>query len=196
MRLFSRETLASIPDAFQELSASALERVLPNFMVRTRVAEVPLYELVALFVGMPILYLLTGVLNRILSLDAGVLRLSRNAALPNPRILPPPIRLLLLALAIRWLVSKIPLPLLAREFWPATALVITVVACMWLLMDLISWGESYLVGRSSSGLSGSRREPSGLSLISLSRAGRRRSMTVVSSIARASASARRREVFR
>jgi MscS family membrane protein len=153
--LFSRETLASIPDAFQELSASALERVLPNFIVRTRVAEVPLYELMALFVGIPVLYLLTGVLNGILSLAAGVLRsqLSRNAALPNPRILPPPIRLLLLALAIRWLVSTIPLPLLAREFWPATALVITVVACMWLLMDLNSWGERYLVGhrRSFSG---------------------------------------------
>jgi MscS family membrane protein len=147
--LFSRETLASIPDAFQELSTSALEKYLPEFMVRTRVAEVPLYELVALFVGMPILYLLTGLLNSILGVAVGVLRrqLSRNATLPNPRILPSPVRLLLLALAIRWLVSTIPLPLLAREFWPATALVITVVACMWLLMDVNSWGERYLVGQ-------------------------------------------------
>ena len=31
--LFSRETLASIPDAFQEVSESALERFLPGFMV-------------------------------------------------------------------------------------------------------------------------------------------------------------------
>jgi MscS family membrane protein len=145
--LFSRKTLASIPDAFQELSESALERVLPEFMVRTRVVGIPLYELVALFLGMPLLYLLTGVLNRILSFATGVLRrrLLRNADLLNPLILPPPIRLLLLALAIRSLVARIPLPLLAREFWSITALVITIVACMWLLMLLNSWCERYLV---------------------------------------------------
>jgi hypothetical protein len=74
--LFSRETLASIPDAFQEVSESALERFLLGFMVTTRVADIPLFELVALFVGMPFLYWLTGLLNRILSVAAGALRRS------------------------------------------------------------------------------------------------------------------------
>ena len=84
--LFSRKTLASIPDAFPELNASPLGRFLPDFMITTRVAEIPLFEWVAVFVGMPLLYLLTGVLDRILSLAAGIVRrkLSRNAALPNP----------------------------------------------------------------------------------------------------------------
>ena len=147
--LFSGKTLAWIPDAFQELSESALERFLPDFMIRTRVADIPLFESVAVFVGMPFLYLLTGVLNRILSLAAGIVlrRLSRNPALPNPRVLRPPFRLLLLALAIRWLVSKVPLPLLARQFWSTTALMIVVVACMWLLMLLNESGERYLVRR-------------------------------------------------
>jgi MscS family membrane protein len=58
--LFSRTTLASIPSAFQELNDSALERFLPHFMITTRVAEIPLYEFVAIFLGMP-LYWLTGV---------------------------------------------------------------------------------------------------------------------------------------
>jgi MscS family membrane protein len=80
--------------------------------------------------------------------------LGRNAEPQNPQILPPPIRLLLLALVIRWLVSRIPLPLLARQFWSTTALMITVVACMWLLMLLNGWSERYLVGRRRS-LSGS-----------------------------------------
>ncbi len=84
----------------------------------------------ALFVGMPLLFLLTGVLNRILSMAAGALRrrLRGNADLQNPRILRPPIRLLLVSLAIRWLISKFPLPLLARQFWSTTALMIVVVA--------------------------------------------------------------------
>jgi MscS family membrane protein len=147
--LFSRKTLASIPDAFQELNKSPLERFLPDFMITTQVAEIPLFEWVAIFVGMPLLYLLTGVLNRILSLAAGIVRrkLSRNAALPNPRVLRPPFRLLLLAIVIRWLVSKVPLPLLARQFWSTTALMIVVVACMWLLMLLNERGERSLVRR-------------------------------------------------
>ena len=154
--LFSRETLASIPDAFQEVSESALERFLPGFMVTTRVADIPLFELVALFVGMPFLYWLTGLFNRILSVAAGALRrqLRRNADLANPQIFRPPIRLLLLALIIRWLISSFPLPLLARQFWSTMALMIVVVACMWLLMLLNGWGERYIVGHRC-GLSGS-----------------------------------------
>ena len=154
--LFSRKTLTSIPGAFQELSESALETFLPGFMVTTRVADIPLFELVAFFVGMPLLYWLTGLLNRILSAAAGALRrqLRRNADLANPHILLPPIRLLLLALIIRWLVSRFPLPLLARQFWSTTALMIVVVACMWLLMLLNSRGERYIV-RHRYGLSGS-----------------------------------------
>jgi MscS family membrane protein len=147
--LFSRKTLASIPDAFQELDAFPLGRFLPDFMITTRVAEIPLFEWVAVFVGMPLLYLLTGVLNGILSLAAGIVRrkLSRNSALPNPRVLRPPFRLLLLALAIRWLVSTVPLPLFARQFWSTTALMIVVVACIWLLMLLNEIGERSLVRR-------------------------------------------------
>lgn len=146
--LFSRETLAAIPDAFQEVSESALERFLPSFMVTTRIAEIPLFELVALFVGMPLLYWLTGLLNRIVSVAIGALRrrLRRNADLANPQLFRPPIRLLLLALIIRWLVSSFPLPLLARQFWSTTALMIVVVASMWLLMLLNEWGERYIVG--------------------------------------------------
>jgi len=100
--------------------------------------------------------LLTGMLNRILGLAAGALRrrLRGNADLQNPRILRPPIRLLLVSLAIRWLISKFPLPLLARQFWSSTALIIVVVAIIWLLMLLNSWNERYLVGRRHS-LSGS-----------------------------------------
>jgi len=154
--LFSRKTLASIPDAFQELNANATEELLPDFLVTTRVASVPIFEWLALFVGMPLLYLLTGMLNRILGLAAGALRrrLRGNADLQNPRILRPPIRLLLVSLAIRWLISKFPLPLLARQFWSSTALIIVVVAIIWLLMLLNSWNERYLVGRRRS-LSGS-----------------------------------------
>ena len=116
-------------------------------MITTGGAEIPLFEWVAFFVGMPLLYLLTGVLDRLLSLAVGIMRrqLRRNDSLPNPRVLRPPFQLLLLALVIRWLISKFPLPLLARQFWSSTALMIVVVACICVLMLLNEVGERYLV---------------------------------------------------
>jgi MscS family membrane protein len=147
--LFSRKTLDSIPDVFQELSTPAVEKILPPFLINTRLGTVPLFEWLAVFVGMPVLYLLTGLLNRLIGLLVGSLsrRLLRNPDACNPQILPPPIRLLLLALAIRYLLSRVGLSLLARQFWSVTALVIAIAACVWLLMLLNSWGERYLLKR-------------------------------------------------
>jgi MscS family membrane protein len=156
--LFSRKTLDSISSVYQELSTPAVEKILPGFLVETRVATIPLFEWLAVFVGMPLLYLLTGLLNRLLSPLFGALGryLLRNANVHNPRIVPPPIRLLLLALAIRWLMSRIGISLLARQFWSTTALIIAIAGCVWLLMVLNGWGERYLLGRRRSpNLSGS-----------------------------------------
>ncbi len=154
--LFSRKTLASIPDVYEELSPPVFERILPQFMVTTRVAQIPIFEWLALVLGIPLLYLLTGLLNRVIGSAAGALRRRwcRNPDLQNPQVLPPPIRLFLLAFAIRLLVARAHLPLLARQFWSTTTLIITLVACMWLLLFVNGWGERYLVGRRRS-MSGS-----------------------------------------
>ncbi|HTT23264.1 MAG TPA: mechanosensitive ion channel domain-containing protein [Candidatus Sulfotelmatobacter sp.] len=153
--LFSRETLARIPKVFQELTPPA-EAFLPEFMVKTRVAGIPLFEWVALFVGMPFLYLLTGLLNRALAWTVGTLqrRLKRNPKLESPQFLRVPIRLLLVAAAIYFLVKSFSLPLLARQFWLTVALFLIVVACVWWLLLLNSSAERYLLRRRP-GLSGS-----------------------------------------
>jgi MscS family membrane protein len=154
--LFSRETLQTIPDVFPELNMPAVEKILPEFLVKRRVANIPIFEWLALFVGMPFLYAMTGLLDRLIGFAVGAFRrhLLRNANLQNPKILPPPLRLLLLAFTIRWLLSTVGLPLLARQFWSTTALIIAIAACMWLLILVNGRGERYLVGRRP-GMSGS-----------------------------------------
>jgi MscS family membrane protein len=147
--LFSRQTLDSIPEVFQELSAPRIESILPAFLVNTRLATIPLFEWLAFFVGIPLLYFLIGLLNRLCSFGFNVLgrRLFRNPNLHDLEILPAPIRLLLLAVAMRWLLSRVGLSLLARQFWTTTTLVIAIVACAWLLMLVNRWGERYLLSR-------------------------------------------------
>src|SRR5207302_7287640 len=61
--------------------------------------------------------------------------------------LPKPIRLLLLVWSIRCILSKLSLPLLARQFWSNTATVIAIAACVWLLILVNSWGENHVLVR-------------------------------------------------
>ena len=147
--LFSRKTLKVIPGVFQELSTPAVEKILPQFLVNTRLATIPLFEWLVVLVGMPLVYFFTGILNRLISSAVGALRrhFLRSTEIKNPQILPPPIRLLLLAAAIHWLLSRVGLPLLARQFWSTTTLIIAITACVWLLILLNSWGEHILLRR-------------------------------------------------
>jgi MscS family membrane protein len=153
--LFSGKTLASIPKVFHQLNPPA-EEFLPDFMVSTRVLGVPLFQWIAFFLGLPLLYLAIGLLGRVLSRSAGALRrrLTHNPSLKNPQLMRVPIRLLLVALGIYLATKTISLPLLARQFWLTFALMIVVTACVWFLLLLNRGVERYLVERRP-GLSGS-----------------------------------------
>jgi MscS family membrane protein len=144
--LFSSKTLESIPEVYEETDIVSVEDVLPGFLVTTRIVGIQLFEWVALFLGLPLLYFFTVLLNRLLSLLVGRVqrRLKSNPNLINPEVLHKPTRLLLIALAINWLRSRVGLSLLARQFWSSTSMVIAVIAIIWILILLTSWGEQYV----------------------------------------------------
>jgi MscS family membrane protein len=147
--LFSRKTLAVIPGLYKELDAQEVESVIPGFLVENSIAGVALFEWLAVLVGLPVLYLITSLLNYVISsLIRRILRhRSTRASLSDAEFLPMPVRLLLIALIIRWGLSKVTLPLLAREFWSNTAAVITITACVWLLILLNGVVESFMLRR-------------------------------------------------
>jgi len=153
--LFSRNTLQSIPGVFEELGPPAVETILPEFLVKTQLATIPLFEWLAVL-GVPLLYLLTGLLGRFIGWAVRTCGryLNRSPGPANPQPLPPPIRLLLVAFSIYWLISRVGLSLLARQFWAAAIFILVLVACIWLLMLLNRWGEGYVLARHPS-MSGS-----------------------------------------
>lgn len=144
--MFSRKTLITIPDVFAELNTPPLEKVLPQFLVK-RIAGVQMFEWLAVFVGLPCLYLLTGLLDRLIGFGVLVFRrrILHHPKPQNLRFLPAPLRLLLLALSIRLLMTEVGLSLLARQFWSTTALIIAICAAIWLLILLNGWGEHWLI---------------------------------------------------
>lgn len=147
--LFSKKTLAALPAFSRESNIHTVETHLPKFLVATRLLTVPLFEWLAVFVLLPFVYFFSSFLNRLLSWTVGELRrrIWRTANQKNPSILPVPIRLLLVALFIRWMLTIVELPLLARQTWSAISLVLTIIAAIWVLLLTGSWVEQYLVNR-------------------------------------------------
>ena len=147
--LFSRQTLARIPDLYGQLNTPPVEKYLPKFVVDIRLADIPLFEWLALFVGLPLLYLCTGLLNRALVWTIGFVRrrTGRNPGPQNRNLLRGPARLLIVAVVIRLSLARVALPLLARQFWSSTAFLIAVAACTWWLLLFNNWGERYVLTR-------------------------------------------------
>lgn len=143
--LFSSKTLDAIPNLYEEVEALNVDTVLPGFLVSTRMFGIQLFEWVAIFLGLPCLYLFTGLLNRLFgSLIVHARRSTGSRREPsNPEILHKPTRLLLIALVITWLRPKIGLSLLARQFWGSTAMVMAVAAMVWVLILLSGHVEEY-----------------------------------------------------
>jgi MscS family membrane protein len=143
--LFSSKTLEFIPEVYEEINVPSVDILLPQFLVTTRVAGIPLFEWFVVFVGLPLFYMLAKLMNQLLSPLIGQLRrsLTHKPDLPNPVVLPRPARLLLIAIVIRWLLSKVGLSLLARQFWTSVAVMLTVAAIVWILIRLNRRAELY-----------------------------------------------------
>jgi MscS family membrane protein len=142
--LFSKETLVGIPALYEEVNLVSVDNVLPAFVTERKIAQIPLFQWLFVLVGMPAIYVLTGLLDRLISPLANRMwhRLRGQPALKPVHVVPIPVRLLLLTLVIRWMIANLNLSLLTREFWSSAASVITIFACVWLVLMLNGWGEN------------------------------------------------------
>jgi MscS family membrane protein len=143
--LFSDTTLASVPALYREVTLG-WERNIPRFLTRIRVGGIRLLEWVVVLLGVPFVYLLTALLNKILTPLIHLLwrKLTGQPGLFGRNVLPTPLRLVILAMAIRWTASNLPLPLLARQFWSNLATLLTITGIVWLLILLNGEVERYL----------------------------------------------------
>jgi len=141
--LFSTQTLDSIPAVFYEVEPSGVDRLLPAFLTRPRIAGVRLSGWLMMLFAVPLLYRLMGWANPRLVL-ALVRRQRGTAAWRDAGRVPGVIRLFLLALAIKLLTSSLNLPLLERQFWSTIATLLAIVACAWAGLAATEYGERYV----------------------------------------------------
>jgi MscS family membrane protein len=137
--LFSSKTLDLVPELYEDLSTVPVETLVPAFLIETRIAQIPLFHYLALVI-LPSIYFLLALVSRVVRPRAGRLRrrLTKQPDLPDFDVIPPPIRILILAAIISLALSKIGWPLLARQVWSTIAWVLTALALVWLLFLLNS----------------------------------------------------------
>ena len=146
--LFSRRTLDSIPDLYKELNTKPIENVLPEFLTETKIANIPLFGWFAVFIALPSIYLLTGLLDHLFSRIAGRLRrrLRGKPELPDPSVTLGPLRLLVLVAVIRAVLFRYNFTLLQRQFWSSASALLTIAAIVWILIRL-SAGIEWVIRR-------------------------------------------------
>jgi MscS family membrane protein len=135
--LFSEDTLSAVPSLYDEVAASRRETALPAFLTSTRAGGLRVLDWIVVMIGLPLFFVATAMLDRLLlPVVRPLWRLGGLDATVLHTVLPVPARLLLLAIAGRWLIAWLPLSLLVRQFWSAAVAVIIVVAVVWLLILL------------------------------------------------------------
>ncbi len=149
--LFSRRTLQPIPDVYDEFDRVDLDRFLPDFVGKPRMAGIRLFQwLVFLFI-LPVCYRLLRAVNWLFK-PLMALWHRRSGARDGQPIgkVPGLVRLLILGIAIRWILAIVDLPLLERQFWSAVAALLLMVALGWFLLLLNGYGERYIRSRLAS----------------------------------------------
>ena len=147
--LLSARTLNAIPALYGEVTYGLGEGFLPRILTGTKVGGVRVLEWLIVLLGLPVFYLVTVALDRLLRPAAAGLwrRFFKDSTLFTTHVLPLPIRLLLVAAATRWLLSSLPLPLMIRQFGASLASLISIVSFVWLVFLLDSEIEAYIIRR-------------------------------------------------
>lgn len=84
--LFSRQTLAAVPDVYEEIEALAVENVLPDFMLR-KYYGFSVFGWLFFLVGLPLAYLILSLANGLLSFGFGyaLRRWKKTPDIPTPQ---------------------------------------------------------------------------------------------------------------
>jgi MscS family membrane protein len=123
--LISQQTINAAVSQYDEIATSRWNGLVPKFLISTRLVGLRLVDILAILIGLPLLYLAAVLLNRALTPLVG---LAFRKAESQPRsVLPASARLLLVVVAGRWLMAALPLSLTVRQMFSTLAILIIIV---------------------------------------------------------------------
>jgi MscS family membrane protein len=146
--LFSRATLQAIPQVYKEIDLLTLDGVLPSALMGPRVFGVRIFDWLVLFIGIPLLYRVLGLLGPLLGpLVRMWRRLSGRQGGITPQSIHGSVRLLITAAMIRVFALNVDLPLMERQFWAVIRTGLLIGGGVWLLLMFNRFAENYVQRR-------------------------------------------------
>jgi MscS family membrane protein len=138
--LISSDTLAKVPELFEQVEARQVETRLPRWMVKHQPEGMPLWEWLALLLLIPgagaVVWLLLVLLQIPLRWWA---RRHGQAELAQGRSVSGPAWLLIGALVHRILASYLDLPLLPRHYYNQVVAIAVIVGTFWIMWRVLRW---------------------------------------------------------
>jgi MscS family membrane protein len=142
--LFSRATLAAVPALHEEIITTT-QTFVPGALLETKLGDFRLFDLIVVILGLPAMYLVTLLLNRVLTALAR--RAFKGSGIIRGNVLPLPARLLLVTVMARLLIASLPLSLAVRQLLANAASLVIIVTVAWLLFLSNAEAERHLQQR-------------------------------------------------
>ena len=136
--LFASETLAKVPEVYNDLDTLSPDRYFPRFMTEKVFLWFPLWQWIYILLVAPLSFLVATLLTRLLTplLLKIVVRVTKVKSDRHTMTLTGPLRILILALAL-WAISSFSHSILISLFWTYAAITLAVVGATWLSIRLI-----------------------------------------------------------
>lgn len=142
--LFSSETLARVPDLFDQIESDRVGSHLPGFLSTTRILGTPLWRWIAFLLLIPVAFGMAWVLEKVADKGRRLWLDSRQHAVVRDiySSLTRPILLILTVLLHRIAVRFLGVPLLFRLYYQRTSNIILIAGIAWLAFRIVNrWGE-------------------------------------------------------
>lgn len=139
--LISAETLAKIPELYDQVQARQVESRLPNVLVKHELAEMPLWQFLALLIAVPVAGALAWLILAILEIPLRWWARRRGQlAVANWRTVSGPAWLLSGTLIHQLFAVYLHIPLLPRHYYFQITSVALIVSATWILWRIVQWG--------------------------------------------------------
>ncbi|HUO14860.1 MAG TPA: mechanosensitive ion channel family protein, partial [Verrucomicrobiae bacterium] len=138
--LVSAETLAKVPELYDQVQARQVESKLPSFLVKHQLAGMPLWQWLALILALPLAAGAGWIIVVILGIPwRWWVRRRGQADLSNWRSVSPPAWLIAATLLHQFFARYIGMPVLQRHYYFEITSVLLIVGGTWILWRLVRW---------------------------------------------------------
>jgi MscS family membrane protein len=137
--LIASDTLAKVPDLYDQVEARQVETRLPKWVVKHQLAGMPLWQWFALFLLIPIAGAIAWVLLVTLQIPIRWWARRHGHAELESRSVSGPAWLLLGTLIHRILATYLDIPLLQRHYYSQVTAVAVIIGTNWILWQIVRW---------------------------------------------------------